>query len=77
MDKKQNKIHTYKVEDIFEDIPSDPENVIMNLPPEVMEEAGIKPGDTVKILLGDQGSLIIEKIKENSGKEEQDTNEQA
>jgi hypothetical protein len=28
-------------------------------------------------LLGDQGSLIIEKIKENSGEEEQNTNEQA
>jgi prophage tail gpP-like protein len=71
------KVHTYKVEDIFEDIPDDKENVIMNLPPEVMEEAGIKPGDKVKISIGDQGSLIIEKIKENSGEEEQNTNEQA
>ena len=71
------KVHTYKVEDIFEDIPDDKENVIMNLPPEVMEEAGIKPGDKIKISIGDQGSLIIEKIKENSGEEEQDTNEQA
>jgi len=71
------KVHTYKVEDIFEDIPDDKENVIMNLPPKVMEEAGIKPGDKVKISIGDQGSLIIEKIKENSGKEEQNTNEQA
>jgi hypothetical protein len=65
---------TFKVEDIFEDIPNDPENVLMNLPEEVMESAGIKPGDTVKILLGDQGTLIIEKIKENSG-EEKETNE--
>ena len=65
------KVHTYKVEDIFEDIPDDKENVIMNLPPEVMEEAGIKPGDKVKISIGDQGSLIIEKIKENSGEEKE------
>lgn len=71
---KEQKTFTYKVEDIFEDIPNDPENVLMNLPQEVMEDAGIKPGDTVKILLGDQGSLIIEKVKENSGKEK-DTNE--
>jgi prophage tail gpP-like protein len=71
------KVHTYKVEDIFEDIPDDKENLLMNLPPEVMEEAGIKPGDKVKISIGDQGSLIIEKIKENSGEEEQNTNEQA
>lgn len=73
---KEQKTFTYKVEDIFEDIPNDPENVLMNLPQEVMEDAGIKPGDTVKILLGDQGSLIIEKIKENSG-EEKETDEQA
>ena len=71
-----NKIFTYKVEDIFEDIPNDPENVLMNLPQEVMDQVGIKPGDTVKISYGDQGTLIIEKLKtkENSGKEEQETN---
>ena len=74
---EESKKFIYKVEDIFEDIPNDPENVLMNLPQEVMDEVGIGPGDTVKISLGDQGSLIIEKIKENSGKEEQDTNEQA
>lgn len=71
---ENNKVFTYKVEDIFEDIPNDVENVLMNLPPEVMEKAGIKPGDTIKVSLGDKGSLIIEKIKENSGKEEKDTN---
>jgi len=72
---QNNNIRTYKVEDIFEDIPNDVENVLMNLPPEVMEEAGIKPGDNVKISIGDQGSLIIQKLnKENSGKEEKDTN---
>jgi len=68
---ENRKVHTYKVEDIFEDIPDDKENVIMNLPPEVMEEAGIKPGDKVKISIGDMGSLIIEKIKENSGEEKE------
>ena len=66
-----SKSFTYKVEDIFEDIPNDKENIIMNLPPEVMKQAGINPGDSIKILLGDQGSLIIEKIKENSGKEKE------
>ena len=74
---KENKNFIYKVEDIFEDIPNDPENILMNLPQEVMDEVGIGPGDTVKILLGDQGSLIIEKVKENSGEEKEDTNEQA
>jgi bifunctional DNA-binding transcriptional regulator/antitoxin component of YhaV-PrlF toxin-antitoxin module len=67
------KQYVYKVEDIFEDIPDDSENVLMNLPQEVMDQVGIGPGDTVKILLGDQGSLIIEKLdkKDNSGKEDQ------
>ena len=65
----------YKVEDIFEDIPNDTENVLMNLPQEVMDEVGIGPGDNIKISLGDQGSIIIEKIKEDSGKEKE-TNEQ-
>lgn len=73
---EEQKTFTYKVEDIFEDIPNDPENVLMNLPQEVMDQVGIKPGDTVKILLGDQGSLVIEKIKENSG-EEKETDEHA
>ena len=71
-----SKQYTYKVEDIFEDIPNDVENVLMNLPPEVMDGAGLKPGDDIKISIGDQGSIIIEKIKEDSGKEKE-TDEQA
>jgi hypothetical protein len=65
-----SKVHTYKVEDIFEDIPDDPKNVLMNLPQEVMDEAGIKPGDTIKVLLGDQGTLIIEKVKKENNEQE-------
>ena len=53
----------YKYEDIFQDIPDDPENVNMTIPPEICEEVGLEPGDTVKILLGDQGTVIIEKVK--------------
>jgi len=65
-----NKTWTYKIEDIFEDIPDNPEEVIMNLPPEVAEEVGLKPGDKIKILVGDQGTLVIEKIKEDDGEEQ-------
>ena len=68
-DKKQ---WIFKQEEIFEDIPDDPKNINMKLPDEVAEAAGIKPGDMIKILWGDQGTIIIEKVeKENSGKEEQ------
>ena len=67
-DKKQ---WIFKQEEIFEDIPGDPENINMNIPDEIAEAAGFKPGDTIKILWGDQGTIIIEKVdeKENSGKE--------
>ena len=71
---EQPKTYTYKVEDIFEDIPNDPNNVIMNLPQEVMDEVGIVPGDTVKILLGDQGSLIIQKVDKETNEQETEEN---
>jgi len=58
----EQKQWTFKVEDIFEDIPDDPENVTMTIPEEIQKAAGIHPGDTVKILWGDQGTIIIEKI---------------
>lgn len=61
------KTWTYKVEDIFEEIPETPEDVLMKIPEEVCKEVGLEPGDNIKILLGDQGTLIIEKIE--NGKE--------
>lgn len=60
----EQKTWTFKVEDIFEDIPDDPENVNMKIPEEIANAIGLVPGDTVKVLWGDQGTIIIEKIKE-------------
>jgi AbrB family looped-hinge helix DNA binding protein len=77
MSEEQKNSWEFKQEDIFQDIEGDPENVLMTIPPEIMEKMGWKEGDTIKVLLGDQGTIIIEKIKENSGEEEQNTNEQA
>jgi len=59
---EEQKSWTFKQEDIFEDIPNDPENVIMNIPEEIREAAGLKEGDPIRILWGDQGSIVIEKI---------------
>jgi hypothetical protein len=71
MSEEQNS-WTFKVEDIFEDIPGDPDNINMTIPPEISEKIGLEPGDPVRILWGDQGTIIIEKIKkESSGEEEQ------
>ena len=58
----EQKTWEFKVEDIFEDIPEDLENVNMTIPEEIQKAAGIHPGDTVKILWGDQGTIIIEKV---------------
>jgi len=62
MSEELNKV--YKVEDIFQDIPDDPENVLMTIPPEVMEKMGWKEGDNIKVKVGDQGTVIIEKVEE-------------
>ena len=62
---------TYKYEDVFEEDPNNPENVLLTIPPEICEEIGLVPGDPIKILIGDQGSVIIEKVKDNSGKKDQ------
>ena len=61
---EESKTWIFKAEDIFEDIPEDPDNVNMKIPDEIAEKAGLKPGDPIKILWGDQGTIIIEKIKE-------------
>lgn len=65
-DKKQ---WIFKADELFEDIPDDPKNVNMNIPQEVADAAGFKPGDTLKILWGDQGTIIIEKINEKETNE--------
>ena len=44
-----NNLIEYKVEDIFEDDPDNPENVLMKIPDEIAEKMGWKPGDVLKI----------------------------
>ncbi len=51
---------TFRAEDIFEDIPGDPDNVILKFPPELLEQVGWKEGDTLNIKLED-GALVINK----------------
>jgi len=52
---------TFAKEDIFEDIPGDPDNVLMIIPPEVCKAANLNPGDTVTVK--QQGnSLVIKKV---------------
>ena len=55
-----SKVITYKMEDIFEDIEGDKDNVLMNIPPEVSERMGWEPGDVLKITV-EKGVMSIEK----------------
>lgn len=59
-----SKVITYKSEDIFEDIEGDEENVLMNLPPEILEQMGWTTGDTL-IIKSENGGLTISKKEKN------------
>jgi frataxin-like iron-binding protein CyaY len=59
-----NKTYTYSADDIFEDIEGDEENVLMKIPPEILEAQGWKEGDKLKIEWGDKGSIVISKTEE-------------
>jgi hypothetical protein len=61
MDETEKKSWTFKAEEIFEDIPGDIENCNMKIPEEVANAIGLVPGDKIKILVGDQGTVIIQK----------------
>ncbi len=52
---------TYLYEELFEDIPGDPNNIIFKIPPEICESNGWKDGDTVHISAED-GRIVIKKI---------------
>jgi len=51
----------FDVEEIFEDIPGDPDNVIMKIPPAVLEMTGWNEGDTLDVTVED-GAISIKKV---------------
>lgn len=57
-----DQLPEYKSEDIFKDIPGDPDNVNMVIPPEVLKRMGWTEGTKIKISVGDKGTLVIEKV---------------
>jgi hypothetical protein len=50
----------FNAEDLFEEIPGDPDNVILKFPPEVIAQTGWKEGDSLDIKL-ENGALVISK----------------
>ena len=51
---------TYTYEEIFQEIPNDPENIMMTIPPEICESQGWKEGDVINIEVVD-GAMILSK----------------
>ena len=51
----------YNYEEIFEDIPGDPDNIMMKIPPAICEAQGWKEGDTINIKVED-GKLLLSKV---------------
>lgn len=51
--------------DIFEEIPGDPDNVMLKFPPELIESTGWKDGDTLDITL-ENGAIHIVKLDDAS-----------
>jgi hypothetical protein len=58
-----SKIITYKAEDIFQEIDGDEDNVLMNIPPEIAERMGWKPGDVLRIKVEETGGISILKVE--------------
>ena len=54
----------YKVEEIFEDDPNNPDNALMKIPDEISEKMGWKPGDVLKITQDKEGNISITKSKD-------------
>lgn len=54
------KKFTFKASEIFQEIPDDPDNVIMVIPEELQSELGWKEGDSINIKAED-GSIILTK----------------
>jgi hypothetical protein len=50
---------TFNSEDIFQEIPGDPDNVMLTFPPEVLEQTGWQAGDTLTISVVDGAISII------------------
>ena len=62
MEKQVTHHYIANSKELFSTDPDNPEMSILTIPPEVLEQAKIQPGDEVKIKLGDRGTIIIEKI---------------
>ena len=53
--------HIYNYDEIFEDIPGDPDICIMKIPPEIYKQLGWAEGDVIDIN-AEEGRIILKKL---------------
>ena len=58
-----NIMKTYLVEELFSDIPDDPDHVLFTFPQELIDSTGWKEGDTLSFEVKD-GCLHISRVEE-------------
>ena len=51
-----SKSKMYSYEEIFQEIPEDPDNILLKFPPEILKEAGWDVGTILNITVEDTGS---------------------
>ena len=59
------KTHIYDYADVFENNPVNKENILITIPPKILEAQGWKVGDTLRVQTGDKGTIIITKKVED------------
>jgi formylmethanofuran dehydrogenase subunit D len=62
----ENKTMTYAADDIFQDIEGDDKNVLMTIPPEIMEKMGWGEGTNIIITTNENGTVTMT-AKEEDG----------
>lgn len=63
-----SKSYTFDAKEILINDPNDPNHSILQIPDHIMKEQGWGPGTEVKVLLGDQGTIIIQEVKKTVDK---------
>lgn len=57
----------FDAEEIFKDIPGDPNNVIMKIPPELCEQLNWVEGDTLIVEIEDDAISLKKDTSKNNG----------
>lgn len=61
---KETAMLQFKYEEIFQENPDNPEELIMTIPEEILKEKNWVEGTPLKIFIGDQGTLVIQELKD-------------